>query len=309
MFKGHFWSHCQRRFFAAISFGLLLFASMSHADPYFIDQVQGPGIGESDLATVHELVVMATSQEKGQKVVESIKEAEFVLKPKLMKLGDSYLLSVEKRDRKGQLVFAEKMKAKEMSDMDNVTSRVVKAVILGVSSQVTADVTNVTRDEETQNTRRYQATRQWIIGLGPGWTSNLKSKGGGFTFQLGYLWGLDPDFGVNLSWTAHSGPTDDDSTFSDFSIGGEYYLARTKTSPFFGARLGYGSGVSNKCSFLSLNCTEDRASGWSTNVTAGYKFFRTSSVNVGVTLNYFYLFNRTSVGNPNLTSLQFVVYY
>ncbi len=195
--------------------------------------------------------------------------------------------------------------------MDTVSARLTRAVIEQKSLEDTADVTNITRDEETLNSRRYNATRQWVIGIGPGWSSNLHSDGGGFTFLLGYLWGLDPDYSIKLGMTLNNGREDDDSSFSDFSIGGEYYFKRSKYSPLVGFSMGYGTGISNdSCTFsLFSGCKEDKANGWIGTVSAGYKMFRTSTVNAAVLGNYSYIFDETTAGNPSLFSILFAVYY
>jgi len=238
-------------------------------------------------------------------------KADWVLSSTLLKLGDSYVLTLQKKNKSDQVVFAEKMKAKTMSDMDTVASRLTRAVIEQKRTVETADVTNITQEEETMNTRRYQATRQWIIGLGPGWTSNLGSKGGGFTFLLGYLWGLDPDFGINLTWTINNGRGNDDSSYSDFSLGGEYYFSRKKFTPYVGARAGWGNARGDdNCGVISFGtCDRDEASGWALNAQFGYKAFRTSSVNAGVAAFYSMIMSNAKRGNPSLFGINLLVYY
>ncbi len=292
-------------------FMLLLFISHSaFADTFFVESTTGAEISAADKAAVEELVRISVSEDGNHSVTTSKEKANWVLAPTLLKLGDSYLITLQKKDKKDHVVFASKMKAKTMSDMDTVAGRLTRAVIEQKKTAETADVTNITQEEETMNTRRYQATRQWIIGIGPGWSNNLNSAGGGFTFILGYLWGLDPDFGINLSWKMNGGRKDDDSGFTDFSLGGEYYFSRTKTSPFVGARMGYGSAHADTCPIFSTStCNEDKASGWSVTADAGFKFFRTSSVNAGVAASYSYIFDETTRGNPSLFSVNLLVYY
>ncbi len=280
------------------------------ADSFFVEMTNGAEVSGGDKGAVEELIRVSVAENGKHFVVSNKDKATWVLSGTLLKLGDSYLLSVQKKNKQGEVVFGEKMKAKTMADMDTVASRLTRAVIEQKRVAETADVTNITQEEETMNTRRYQATRQWIIGLGPGWTTNLNSKGGGFTFTLGFMWGLDPDFGLNLTWTYNNGPKDDESSYSDFSLGGEYYFSRTKTSPFVGARVGYGSArTDDNCNVFGINCAKDTASGWATNVQAGMKFFRTSTVNAAIAANYSVLFAKTSIGTPSLAGINLLVYY
>lgn len=287
-------------------------ASAAFADRYFVENAKGSGVAESDREAVEELIRLSVSQAGGHTVAAKKEDAQFTLVPQLLKLGDSYVLSLQKRNKAGDLVFAEKMKATTMSDMDTVANRITRAVIQGSSTDDTADVTNITEEEENRNTRRYKATRQWVLGIGPGWATNLRSSGGGFTFQLGFLWGLDPDFGINLSMLTNGGRgDDDDSSFFDFSLGGEYYFNRRKHTPFAGLRLGYGSAQTSDSCTISIfdSCKQDKASGWGMTGTVGVKAFRTSTVNAAVMANYSYLFDRTTAGNPALLSVLLAVYY
>ncbi len=295
------------KWMAAIIFGTL--AAGAWADSYFVEEPKGVGTSDADRNSVAELVRIGVSQ-NGHTVSAKKEDATFTLAPNLMKLGDAYVLSLQKKNKAGSVVFADKMKATEMSDMDTVASRLTRAVIEQKSLEETADVTNITRDEETLNSRRYNATRQWILGIGPGWTTNLRSGGGGFTFALGFLWGLDPDFSLNLSWMINNGRDSDDSSFSDFSIGGEYYFKRSKFSPFLGVRMGYDvAKTSDSCDSSATSCKEDKASGWGGTLTGGYKLFRTSTVNAAIMGNYTYIFDETTAGNPSLFSILFAVYY
>jgi hypothetical protein len=280
------------------------------ADRVWVEPVRGGGVADADRESVTELIRVAVPENRHDTVAASSSEADWTLSGSLMKLGDSYVLSLQKKDKSGRAVYSEKMKAATMSDMDTVATRLTRAVLNQASVESTADVTNIT-EQETFGNRRFNATRQWVVGLGPGFTSNLGGQGGGFTFTLGYLWGLDPDFSIDLALTLNNGPKSDTSSFTDFSLGGEYYFVRSKNSPYAGARMGYGNAHVNadKCNVLSIGCKQDRASGWAGTVDAGYKFFRTSTVNAAVFVSYTYIFDKTSLGNPSLTTAQFAVYF
>lgn len=289
----------------------MFLSSSAFADKYFVEPAKGGGIPDSDRESIEELIRMSIPQAGSHAAVSKREDADYILAPSLMKLGDAYVLSIQKKSKSGNTIFGEKMKASSLSEMDNVSTRLTRAVITQTHFAETADVTNVTREEETMNTRRIQATRQWVIGLGPGWSSNLNSSGGGFSFLLGYNWGLDPDFSITLSWLINNGPKSDSSMYNDFSLGGEYYFSRSKFSPFVGARLGWGGATANsdKCLLNVPGCGGDKASGWAGGVTAGLKMFRTSTVNAALLANYSMIFDKTSEGNPGLTALMIAVYF
>jgi hypothetical protein len=145
--------------------------------------------------------------------------------------------------------------------------------------------------------------------LGSVQAGHKNSSGGGFTFLIGYEWGLDPDYSVDLSYIVSSGRGDDDSRFGDFSIGGTYYLSRKKFSPFANVRLGYGtSDINDGCSFF-CSTSPNESAGWSGSVAIGYKFFRTSTVNVAPMLRYSQIFDKGDLGSAAMTSFIIAVYY
>lgn len=276
----------------------------------FVDAPAG-ALPSEDAASIRELVRIAVENQPGFNSVPAAAQADVTLKTQVLKLGESYIVTVRKTDKAGKVLFSDKMKAANIDDMDTVSSRLVTSVLQERPVAQTADITNVTEEEETMLKKRIQATNQWIIGIGPGWATNLRSDGGGFTFTLGYLWGIDPDYSINLSWTNSSGRKDDDSTFSDFSLGMEYYFTQQKTSPFVGARLGYASAKPDGNCVISFfgTCDTSTASGWAMNGSAGLKFFRTSSVNLAVMGTYYQLFSKVGGKNPSLVATEIVVYF
>ncbi len=286
----------------------LLLCFNASADTFYVTPVKGDAILDSDKTAVQELI--RSSIPKGKhSAVDNSKQADWVLNGNLLKLGDSYILTLEKKSNKGKPSFSEKMKSTTMSNMDTVAQRLTTAVIDERTLEQTADVTNITENEKTQHTNRIEVTRQWILGIGPSWTSNLNSEGtGGFTLLIGYEWGLDPDFSIDLSYIGSAGRGGDESNFSDFSLGGTYYFSRTKFSPFVTARMGYGSSdINDGCSIFCSSVNE--SSGWSGSVAAGYKFFRTSSVNVSSYLRYSYIFDKGQLGNASMTSWMIAVHF
>ncbi len=284
-----------------------LFCFQAQADTFFVETVQGQELSAQDKNSVRELIKLSLPAE--HKATDNSQQAQWVLTPRLLKLGKAYILNLEKKNTKSGAVYSDKMKSAKMSDMDLTAGRLTRAVIEEKSVTQMADVTNITLEETQQNTNRIQNTRQWLIGLGPSWTNNLNSSGGGFTFLLGFEWGLDPDFSVDLSWLVNNGRGDDDSSFSDFSVGGSYYFSRGKYTPFVNVRLGYGNtSVNDNCYFLCSTIVET-SDGWSGSVAVGYKLFRTSSVNVAPFIRYTYIFDKGTLGNANMTSVMFAIYY
>lgn len=295
----------------ALFITLLLLPFQIFADSYYVAEVTGSELSAQDKATIRELIRLSVPQVKRSTVVDKADGSQWTLTAKVLKLGDAYIMNLDKKANKGEGLFSEKMKSASMSDMDTTVHRLVMAVIEEERVQNTADVTNITDQEKKQNINRIEATRQWMLGMGPSWTQNLNSEGsGGFTFLLGFEWGLDPDYSVDLSWLGHNGRRDDDSSFNDFSIGGTYYFSRSKISPFASARMGYGTAViDDTCPVGTFYCTDSKESGWSGSAVVGLKFFRTSAVNVSTMIRYTSMFASGPQGAPQMTSFLIVVHY
>lgn len=295
-----------------MTLGLSLAPALAVADSFFVEEIKGVEITAQDKHSVRELIRISVTQVGDKNSVTSQADgSDWMLSPNLLKLGDSYVLTIEKRKSKsGPIVFSESMKSTSMSNMDVTAKRLVQAVLEQKRFEETADVTNITEEETSRNTKRYEATRQWILGFGPGWAGHLNSPGGGFSFLLGYEWGLDPDYSVDLSYFTAGGKGSDNSRFTDFTLGGTYYLKRTKISPYATARFGYGGANMNSDCSISQTCySENSATGWTGSLAGGVKFFRTSSVNLSIGLRYSLLFTALNGRNPSLTSLILAVHY
>lgn len=284
---------------------------MSYAETFYVERLKANGLDEASAETINELVSSAVQYE-GHEVTLELSGENSVLRPYLLKLGDSYILKIDKVKNK-KIIFSSKLKASDLEDMDTVATRVVRSVINEQSVKDSVKVTDVTKDEETRGTRRFKATRQWRIAFGPAWSQGLNVDGGGTQWSLGYIWGLDPDYDLKLNWSFYvpRADEDDSASFVNFALGMNYFLTRAKHSPFISFELGYASAAASEVNNNFFNLSEDKASGWALGVGLGYKFFRTSTVNVGLVASYQYLFDKTDKTDetPRLGSLNLVVYY
>ena len=290
---------------------LVLSVNTVLATTVYVESVTGQGLGASEKEAINEFVKSSVLNQAGFDLVLKSSQAEIVLQPKLLKLSDTYFLKMSKMEN-GKVVKSARMKSKELSDIDRVTDRLVDAMLTGSSVEETAKVNNITDAERNQNTNRFEVTRQWIFAFGPSWLSNSNISKSGIMYKLGYEWGLDPNFSLNLSFDGTSF-SDSTADFSTLQAGLDYYFSLTKTSPFIGLGIGYGSADVNGCDqgFLEFDCAnrDEEASGWVASVNGGVKFFRTSTVNVGLVAEYAYLFDDTKYGNPSRMTVSLAIYY
>lgn len=294
---------------SALSLLVVLFAVQANAETVFVQAAQAEGEAASLRATIQELVKAAVSEQSGYSLASSSESADLVLNARILKLGSAYILSVDKM-KGGKVLFTSKMRAANAEDLDTVSARVVRSALHEVRAEQNAQVDDITEDEVSRGTRRHIATRQWEVGFGPAWGTNLNTDKSGLVFHLGFVWGVDPHWDLDLSLraTGIEGKNSSNAYFSEFMIGTNYHFNKNKNAPFLTAGLGRATaGVSD--STIILN--DDTATGWAARVGAGMKFFRTSTVNLGLEANYTFLLAETSVSkkNPGVASFLVSVYY
>lgn len=281
------------------------------AKSIYVEMAKGVGVANTQAETITELLKSTISENKGFKLSINKNKADFYLKPKLIKMGDSYLLAVNKVTPQQEVKFSAKLKAKTMSDIDVVASRVVRSVLTEEPTSYAANVDDVTEDEVKRGTRRYEATKQWSFYLGPAWASNLNSTGDNTRFGFGYVWGMEPQYDLTLAFDWFDSAGSNDSAFRNLYIGLNYFLGRNRHSPFVTADIGYGTAAASDGSSGTFDASNDDASGWTLGAGIGYRFFRTSSVNIGGRLRTNYMTNKTKITreNPVVTSFDIVLYY
>lgn len=294
---------------SALALLIVLLAASAQAESVFVQSAQAEGDEASLRGTVQELVKAAVSEQSGYSLASSAENADLVLKTRILKLGSAYVLTIDKL-KGGKVSFTSKMRASNAEDLDTVSARVVRSVLNEVRAETNAQVDDITEDEVTRGTRRHIATRQWEIGFGPAWGTNLNTDKSGLVFHLGFVWGVDPQWDLDLSFraTGIDGKNSSSAYFSEFMIGTNYHFNKNKNAPFLTAALGRATaGASDSAVILN----DDTATGWAARVGAGMKFFRTSTVNLGLEANYTFLLAETSVSkkNPGVASLLVSIYY
>ena len=79
-----------------LALGLVLFSCIGLADSYFVEDTTGTGLTPDDAIAVLQFVRTGVT-EAGHTVALERTKAVFQLRPKLMRLGRSYIFSLEKR--------------------------------------------------------------------------------------------------------------------------------------------------------------------------------------------------------------------
>ena len=299
--------HARRSIFV-LMLSLFVGGPAAWATTVYVTPAEFRGNLGEDAATITDLLKNAVDKTKGFDDVESNAKAQITLTARVMKLGSAYLVSVKRTDG---LKPAAELKVANMEDMHLASQRLVRTVLTGAVEA--PQVGEVTESDVHGNDRRIEATRQFQLAFGPAWTSNLRNPGPASVWSVGYLWGIEQDYEIQLLGEFLSSSKSKDVSFGGFSIGLNYLFTRTRNAPFVTADFGYGwasadRGCEGGCSRLSSVPTDD-VNGWQLGAGLGYKFFRTANVNLAVIAHYEYMMATTRQGMPSKTSLKVALYF
>ncbi|MCB0413238.1 MAG: outer membrane beta-barrel protein [Bdellovibrionales bacterium] len=301
-------------FLKSLIFIFILFPVSVFAETVYVLETSGKGIDEATLSTMTDLAKEAVVQNSGYSVVEDKANADLKVKISLHKLGSSYVVTGVKKSKQDKGLYRTKLKASSIEDMDTVVERVVRSLLEEESTKKNANVDDVTEDEVTRGTRRFEALKQWSFSIGPAWGKDLNTKKTSMAYNVGYNWIVDPQYDISLGFDWFIPEGNNDALFANLAMGVGYYFNKNKNAPFIIGEFGYAWVASSDPSegglFPSLS-SDDKANGFSLGAGIGYKFFRTSTTNIGVVLrhNISLVETSTTKSKPQLTTLALRIYW
>lgn len=251
---------------------------------YFIADLTASGIDDSTQTTLRELIRSAVTESGGSLAVISDK-ADFVLTPKVLSLGSSYLVSIH-RLKGEKVIFQAKEKAANLEELDRVVLRVVRSAMTGKGVKDDSRVGEITESERREVSLRKESLSLKYFGFGP---TVFPWGDSGAALIAGLNYEVDPNWG--LRFHAHLGSdTHERSTFAAMAtIGLQYFLTETQFSPYVFANFGYGGAVGGDL--------DRRATGFSMGAGLGLLLFRTSSTQLDLNLGYQSLLVATDLTN------------
>jgi hypothetical protein len=278
---------------------VLLLSLNAHAQSVFVEPATGSGVSESDLATTTSLVQTSVSDVSSDSVADSPDKADLSLRPKLMRLGDSYILSLAKI-KNGAVIFSSQLKAAQMDELDKVAERLTRSVLQGQRGKDGTRVGEITNEEAREGTQRKPVRKEWYVGLGGSEFGNLNSTGVGYSFGLAYGW----DVNTALIKIMGEGDFNGSAFFTSVGIGGEYFLTTDDFAPYIGADFGVGLAKVDQ-SFLS----GQTVGGFVVGVGPGVELLRTSSINLDLNFRAGFLLHENNLGDPRVLALRLGLYF
>ncbi len=288
---------------------LVLCAQLSFAGIIYVAPVEIKGPNPNSFAAVDVLVQDAVTK-SGHQITSDKNIANYILTPRLLSLGKSYIFSVQRSNKSGIVVDSEKMKSENMSDIDSVISRVTRASLSTKSATQNARIGEVTDNDSKRNYSRIKTRRSFYLGFGPAWADNLNGNNG-LSFMGGFAFGLSPEFELLLEYT-YFNAKDSTSTMNHLMFGGRYFLTQNQHTPYLLGNLGYMMGRFGD--EQSIIFTDRWINGWGIGLGAGMNFFRANSVSFSLQGRMTHLFDEvedmatgTDTGQPSIYLLEMLV--
>jgi len=264
-----------------------LFTLSAEASSFFVQTPTGVSTSKDEVESVLELTRSAVGEIPGHGLAPTEGDADFVIKTKLIKLGTSYSLSMEKL-AKGRPLFVSAIRMERVEELALGITRLTRAVIEEKNVRADVRVTEVSDEESTSGTKRRDSVRRWLFGFGPAGTVNVKNEIPCLNVVLGYEWEI-PASNAALR-IVYEGAS---YNFAIFGLNGEYFLSNADISPYVHGTFGWGG-------FQSLNALGDSetGSGFGLGAGGGLRLFRTSSVNLELNLGIHAILRSLGNGIP-----------
>jgi hypothetical protein len=276
----------------AVLGAVLLSSSAAFAASYFVEKPKTTGVSPDDAATIMELVRTDVPRQAGATLAASASRADYVLRPKVMRLGKSYLVVLDKTDKAGNVLFSSELKAAEIEEFDTIAARLTRSVIAEVPAKNDAQLGEVTENESHSDNQRRDTTKFWLVGFGPFALFGLGSEGVSYGVTIGYDWDIGTKAAVKIFWDGVFNPNS--ASLNVFGLGGSYFFSEGDTAGLLGADFGYGTGHAR---------SGDEASGFALGVGPGVRLFRTEKLNVELQARYGILLRTLDGSTPSSVGL------
>lgn len=276
-----------------ILFGLLI-SSFGLADSVYVEKLTNTPEG-INADSIYQLLQEA-AQSQGFKVMDSAKQADHTVRVKIIKLGESYVVLGQKL--KGDLVVhSTRLKAVQIEEMDEVTTRIFRALARNVAAVDDAQPGDITQDESSRGTLRKMNRNGSVVGAGFSVLTHLGVKDLGWYFYAGRAWAAGP---IHLGYRFNFGldsikPNDISSTrnwawFGDVGLSVSSYLNNSDTSPFVMGEFGYAMAR-----HAGLQST---SGGMLTALGGGIGIFRTYDVHIQLGVRFSAIFQTVFPETP-----------
>ncbi len=251
------------------------------AQSVYFEGLSLAGVDASKGDVLTELIKDGLEAQRGVHLTTNKADAELILTGKVIGLDGAFIISLIVKTKSGDTKVSERMKAMSANEFDMISKRLVEAVFSGKSLDSNPKYTEVTEVEQTKGQRRYEAKKQVMLTFGPAILNKdfFGPDSEGMMFGGGYMWGIDPSFDMGIMGSMIFDEKLDNGATANVLVNFRYYLNENKHAPF--ATVGIGRTV-------ATDFNNHDAKEWGLHLGYGHKFFRTSTVNLGLGIQVYF---------------------
>jgi hypothetical protein len=275
-------------------------ATRAQAEDVFVDRATGSGVTDSDLDTTTHLITTSVGEVSSHSVIDEEEKAGLVLRPTLMRLGESYVLGLSKL-RGGKIIGSSQLKAANMDELDKVAERLTRSVLGGESAKANPRVGEITDHEAREGTQRRPTRSVNYVSFGGSVFSNLNSDGLGYSFGIGHGW----DVNTAMIKIIVTGDFNQDAWMLSTGLGGNYFFSMRDIAPYVTGDFGAAAAKIDGGGLLS----GQTIGGFSLGAGAGIQFLRTAAVNLDLGFRANFLLRENQLGIPQSYSLRLGIFF
>ena len=274
------------------------------AETVFVRDATGVAVSASELQVASELVRSSVPQIAGFQLALDAKKAEITLQPKVIRLDETLMLTIQKV-KGDQVERSDQIKVADFDELDMVALRLTRAVLEGKPVADSERVDEVTRNEQQVMGRRKQVAENWVLGFGPHAARSMETSGTVLNFHIGYSWLVKPQSEIQLSWDSSASSGTPAASLSYLALGYTHLFSSGDRAPFVSGEMGYGSA-----DFKSpTSAVSGSARGFVGGAGVGYRLFRTSRINLDLQLRGALLFSSGNEANPGVYGFRLSLYF
>lgn len=279
----------------------LLFSHQSFAARVFVEGATGSSVNVDEMMTATELVKTSVPEVSSNTVVEQPEQADFFLRPHLMRLGGAVVLGLSKVEKDGHVDFSSQLKAEQIDELDKVARRLTRSVLRESVAAQDQRVGEITNQESHDGIQRRPARKAWYVGLGGAALHALNVDGIGYSLGVAYAW----DLNTALLKLMAEGSGLNNAFMASVGLGGNYFFSRADVAPYAAADFGLGAAKAvGGSGFFS----GDTRGGFDLGAGGGVQLLRSASVNLDIGFRAGFLLKQNGFGTPEAFSLRLGIY-
>lgn len=302
---------------------LILWPALGWSAAFYVHEtIAEPGIALEDARAATNLIKSSVAARSSDTLIDDDYRADYNLQPRLMRLGDSTILTIEKM-RANEVLYTAQVKVDRIDQLDRAARNATFAAIdepslaqrrsgtiVETRPETGPPVTIYTGPYTSGETARSvsrgvnvlpmeRKVAYWTVGVGPFIPRRLDSESLMYGFMGGRIWDINPRFSAKAIIEANFSSGAEKARLFNFATGGSYFFDSARaTSPYATVDIGYG-----------LADTDDEsAEGFSFGTGAGIQFFRDTETTLDLLVRYAVVLNSVNgEGDPSVIGLRMAV--